>query len=190
MTWTEKTTLTCHWKGYDDGWYITEKATLMWTEKATLTCHWKAYTNVSLKRLWWQVTYYWNCYPDMNWKSYSDMSLKRHPNVNWKAYSDISLKRLQWWVTYHWKSYDDVWHITEKATLAWTEKPIQRCHWKGYPNVNWKAYSDMSLKRLPWCELKSLLWHITVKATMTGNISLKRLWWRMTYHWKWYPNVN
>jgi hypothetical protein len=27
----------CHWKGNDDGWRITENATLTWTEKVTLT---------------------------------------------------------------------------------------------------------------------------------------------------------
>jgi hypothetical protein len=39
MTLTKNPTLTCHWKGYDDGLHI--------TKKATLTCHWKGYDDVN-----------------------------------------------------------------------------------------------------------------------------------------------
>jgi hypothetical protein len=41
LTWTEKTTLTCHWKGYDDGSQI--------IEKCYSDVNWKDYSNVSLK---------------------------------------------------------------------------------------------------------------------------------------------
>jgi hypothetical protein len=66
MTYTEKTTLTCHWKCYDDGWWITDKARwcalkrLLWcvTEKAMMM------GDGSLKRLWWQyvLSFYWITY--------------------------------------------------------------------------------------------------------------------------------
>jgi hypothetical protein len=139
--------VTHHWKGYDDGWHITEKTTLTWTEKST--------GDISLKRLWWQVTYHWKGYVwHITEKAtmMGDISLKRLPwHITKKPMGDISLKRLPWRelksirVTYHWKGYDDGWHVTEKATLTY--------HWKSYG------------------------WHITEKATMTGDISLKRLPW-------------
>jgi hypothetical protein len=47
---TEKATVMCHWKDYDDGWWITENATLTSTKNATLTCHWKDYDDR------WQIT--------------------------------------------------------------------------------------------------------------------------------------
>jgi hypothetical protein len=53
---TKKAILMGHWKDYDDGWWITEKANLMGdgslkkllchvTKNATLTYHWKGYDN-------------------------------------------------------------------------------------------------------------------------------------------------
>jgi hypothetical protein len=144
MTWTEKTTLTCHWKGYDDGWYITEKATLMWTEKATLTCHWKAYTNVSLKRLWWQVTYYWNCYPDMNWKALWHVTEK--VTLTWTEKPTL---------TYHWKGYNDGWHIIEKAMMT-CDISLKRLPWRELKSL----FRDVTEKdTLTWIEKPTLTCH-------------------------------
>jgi hypothetical protein len=39
----------CYWKNYDDGWRITEKATITWTEKPILTCHLKGYDDGTSK---------------------------------------------------------------------------------------------------------------------------------------------
>jgi hypothetical protein len=92
--------MTHHWKGYDDGWHIIEKdmmtvtslkrLPLTWTKKPNLTCHWKGYTDVSLKRLWWQVTHHWKGYDD-GW----------HIAEKATMMGDITLKRLWWWVTHH-----------------------------------------------------------------------------------------
>jgi hypothetical protein len=66
--------------------------------------------------------------------------------------------------------------VTEKSTLKWwvTEKATLTCYWKGYLDG----------------------WRITEKAILTchwkcyNNVSLKRLWWRVTGHWKDYYDVN
>jgi hypothetical protein len=93
---------------------------------------------------------------------------------------DKALKRLWWWMTGHCKGYDDGWWVT--------------CHYKGY--------YDISLQRLRWWvlgALKRLLWRVTAKTTMMGNgalkkatvmgdVSLQRLRWRVTEHWKGYDD--
>jgi hypothetical protein len=105
-----------HCKGYPDMYY-------------------KGYYNVSLKRLWWQVTDHCKGYPDVYCKGYYDVSLKRlqwqvmdhckaYPKVNWKCYSDVSLKRLRWRMTDQWKdcSYRKLkrlfWRVTKKAMIT------------------------------------------------------------------------
>jgi hypothetical protein len=132
----KKTTMMCHWKGYDDGWQITEKAMMMYTEKTTLTCHWKDYDDMwwitekvrwrVLKRLLWCVTekatmtgdrslkwLWWRTLKRLLWHVTEkatitgDGSLKSLDDVHWKDYSDVSLK-----------SYDDGWQIIEKAMIT------------------------------------------------------------------------
>jgi hypothetical protein len=70
LTWTTKATLLCHWKGYDDGWPFTEKATMMGDH--------------SLKRLWWWIisTFQWFrlcngsvCYQIINSSQWLNMHL-------------------------------------------------------------------------------------------------------------------
>jgi hypothetical protein len=72
-----------------------------------------------------------------------------------KGYSHISLKSLRW-----------RWWSTAKATLT--------SHYKCYDD------GDESLQRVPWGQLKRLLWPVTKKATLMGDRSLKSLLWTVT----------
>jgi hypothetical protein len=93
-----------HWKGYDDGWWVTEKSysdialKKLWWQ---ITDHWKAYSDVALKRIWWRMMSHWKAYSNMSLKSYGDTwrAKKATMMCHYKGYSDGSLKRLLWCVT-------------------------------------------------------------------------------------------
>jgi hypothetical protein len=96
---TKKVILTCHWKGYNDRWHV--------TEKATMTGDWKCYSNMSLKRLFWGVTE--KTILACHWKGYNGrwhVTEKTMMTDDWKGYSEVTLKMLWWYVTCDLKGYD------------------------------------------------------------------------------------
>jgi hypothetical protein len=97
---------------------------------------------------------------------------------------------------YHWKYYDNRWHITEKATLTWTEMTAHR---KGYDN-GWhitKKATLMWIKKITHWKSYDNKWYITEDATITGDLSLerpswhelKRLLWRIAENATWNSDV-
>jgi hypothetical protein len=107
---------------------------------------------------------------------------------------------------YHYKYYDNIWHITEQATLTWTEKTT---HWKGYDNgwhitekatlmwiikvTHWKGYDNgwhitenatlMWIEKITHWKGYDNRWPITEKATLTRTEKTT-----LTYHWKGYDD--
>jgi hypothetical protein len=85
------------------------------------------------------------------------------------------------------ESFSKLWNFKKAYPLRSSQnfcQSLRRLPWHELKSLLWSVtqkvmmMGNRSLKRLPWRELKSLLWRITKKATMMGDRSLKRLPWR------------
>jgi hypothetical protein len=90
---TKKQTLTRHWKGYDDGWWVTEKA----------------YSDMTLNMLLWWMMGHWKSYDD-GWQvteiAYTDVVTEKATLMwHWKAYDDVVTENVT--LMWHRKSYDE-----------------------------------------------------------------------------------
>jgi hypothetical protein len=93
-----------HWKYYDNGWHITEKATLTWIKK---TAHWKGYDNrwhITKKAtlMWIEKITHWKGY-DNGWPIIEKATLTRTEKTT---------------LMYRWKGYDDVSHYPTKHSTC------------------------------------------------------------------------
>jgi hypothetical protein len=150
----------CHWKYYDNGWHITEKATLTWTKKIA---HWKGYDNgwyitENAPLMWIEKITHWKCYNN-GWP------ITEKATLTWTEKTTL---------TYRWKGYDDGSHIAEKAT--WNSGVRQHVYIKTYPL---KMYLHTSLTHYCFASLPHYpfqhVWLHAPRMEPTSILSLSTL---------------